>query len=92
MIPHPKSSKRSSRGIPGRQDGRSETLGMAVGVADRRAEVVRGDDPLALAVDAAHDHDAAQERQFVLGQAHRGRPSASRTSSSESPGIVVARP
>ena len=44
---------------------------MTVGVAHGRSEIVRGHDPVTLALDAAHDHDAAEERQLVVGQAHR---------------------
>ena len=71
VMPQPKCSKASRRRVPGREDGRTEALDMAVLVARDRPDVVGGDDPSAAGADAAQDQDDPEMRQLVVVGADR---------------------
>ena len=58
-------------GIPGREDGRAETLDVAVHVAGDRPDVVGGHDAAPAAGDGPQDEHDAETRQLVVGEPDR---------------------
>ena len=69
--PPPEILEPVARRVPCREDGRAESLGVSMRVADGGPQVVGGHDPLTLPVDPPDHDDAAQERQLVLREADR---------------------
>ena len=81
-----------ARRIPGREHGRTQALDVAVLVAGDRADVVGGDDPAPVVVDARRTRTTPRRDSSSSASRTGGRRSVSKTSRGESAWIVAARP
>ena len=84
-MPQPKCSK-TSRSVICRQDGRRETLDVAVLVAGHGTDVVGRDDPATALIDPPQAEDHAESGQLIVVEPDRG-PARARRSLVEGAGV-----